>query len=180
MSAGAGLVCAVLLMLASPALAVPFVPDLLVVETEGVGTWEGSTTDLGCVDGTGTVVMVCDGMGQTYIPSDPNLTWELFDWMLTVDSDPIVTQNFGFRNTGPTQTFNLVTNIAVSPIAPSSLMGGSVTDSNFDGKGGLNTVSPDAFFVGLIDGLPVTPATELHPHPFGVTASRQPRLDISG
>ncbi len=173
MPAVAGLVCAFLMMLAAPALAVPFVPDLLVIETEGVGSWEGSTTDLGCVDGTGTVILVCDGMGETFTPANPAFTWELSDWMLTVDADPIVTQNFGFRNTGATQTFNLVTSIAVAPIAPSSLMGGStggsVTDSNFNGAGGLNTVSPDAFFVGLIDGLPVTPATELHPHAFSVT-----------
>jgi hypothetical protein len=175
MPAVAGLVCAVLLTFASPALAVPFVPDLLVVEVEGVGTWEGSTTDLGCVDGTGTVMLVCDGMGQTYAPSDPNMTWELFDWMLMVDSDPIVTQNFGFRNTGPTQTFNLVTTATVGPLVPSSLMGGStggsVTDADFNGAGGLSTVTPDAFYVGLIDGAAISPSTELHPDPFSVTLS---------
>jgi hypothetical protein len=45
-------------------------------------------------------------------------------------------------------------------------MGGSVTDTNFDGLGGISTVAPDALYTGMIDGVGVVPAAELYPDPF--------------
>jgi hypothetical protein len=98
------------------------------------------------------------------------------DWDLTVDTDPFVSSAFGFKNTGATATFTIVTSLPIAPVVPGTLMGGStggsVTDSNFDavfGSIGLSTVAPDAFYVGLIDGIPVLPAAELHPDPFSVS-----------
>jgi hypothetical protein len=127
---------------------------------------------LGCSPGEKEGTFSCDGSGQTFVPENPNFTWELSNWNISLDQDPFVSSAFGFKNVGATATFTIVASIPVAPLGPTTLMGGStggsVTDSDFNGLGGISTVAPDAFFVGLIDGVPVVPAAELHPHPFSV------------
>ena len=66
--------------------------------------------------------------------------------------------------------------LPIAPVVPGTLMGGStggsVTDSNLDavfGTIGLSTATPDAFYVGLIDGIPAVPAAELHADSFSVS-----------
>jgi hypothetical protein len=162
------------LLLAPPSFATQFtVDDVLTITMDGVGSTTISTDDLGCVDGPGNGVLLCDGAGQTFTPENPLMTWELSDWNITLDTDPFVSSAFGFKNTGATATFTIVTSLPIPAVVPASLMGGStggsVTDSDFSGTGGLSTVAPDAFYVGLIDGVPVVPAAELHPDPFSIS-----------
>jgi hypothetical protein len=68
-------------------------------------------------------------------------------------------------------SFSVTTEIPVAPVGPASLMGGStggsVTDSNNNGAGGLSTVMPTPYYTGLIDSAPPVGA-DLHPHPFSV------------
>jgi len=95
---------------------------------------------------------------------------EIFDWSLEVNEDPYVSQAFGFKNNSPlTQTFVIVNSIPILPVGPASVMGGSaggsVTDSNFDGLGGVSTLPGVPLYIALIDGAPV-PSTALHADPF--------------
>jgi hypothetical protein len=98
-----------------------------------------------------------------------NWVWE---WdFLTVKVDPFISSSFGFQNiSGSTMTFVVSVSLPVAPMGPSTLiggsMGGSVTDSNFNGAGGVSTVAPTALYTGMIDGVGVIPTAELHPHPY--------------
>ncbi len=149
--------------------------DFLTITQEGVGSMTLSGEDLGCQvteseDG-GPLSFSCDGSGETFVPGNPSFTWMLSNWDVSGEFDPFVSQAFGFRNTGATATFTITTSIPVAPLGPTTVMGGStggsVTDANFDGVGGLTTSAPDPFYVGLIDGVPVVGAA-LHPDPFSV------------
>ena len=166
--------CISALLLAPSAHAVPLFPELIMIEQSGVaGSMAISSDDLGCAaQGAGSDVYSCQGLGQTFVPANPNYTLEISNWNIEFDLDPSVSQEFGFVNTGATATFTLVTSIPIAPILTSTVMGGSTggstTDANFDGAGGISTVAPDAWFVGLTDGVPVVPTTELHPDPFSV------------
>jgi hypothetical protein len=99
--------------------------------------------------------------------------WD-FTWTsLTVKTDPFIGSVFGFQNvSGVDQTYIISVSLPVIPLAPSTLMGGStggsVTDSNFNGLGGLSTVAPTALYTGMIDGVPLL-AAELHPDPFSLS-----------
>jgi len=80
---------------------------------------------------------------------------QLTDWSVTVDSDPLVTNNFAITNTsGSTQTFTIGTTIGVSPAIPNGLMRGSiglsVTDNNNDGA--TLSTSGQSIYTAFIDG----------------------------
>jgi hypothetical protein len=162
-----GLVC----LLGVSASADSFYPSFITIEAEGIeGASILSSADLGCV-ALGGGLLTCDGEGQTLTLEDLGL--ELSDWEIAVNEDPFVDQVFGFKNLGgSTQTFTVTTAIPVIPIATATLIGGSsggsTTDANFDGLGGVSTVAPTALYVGLIDGAPVV-ASELHSYPFSVS-----------
>lgn len=162
-----------LLLVGSPASASGVLDNLLTITQEGVGSMTISGADLGCeVTGGEAPSYHCDGSGLTFTPPEESgFTWELADWSIWGEFDPFVSQAFGFRNVGPTSAFVIVSSIPVAPIGPATLLGGSTggstTDSNFDGLGGVSTDAPFPFFVGLIDGVAVT-GTELHSDPFSV------------
>lgn len=170
MAALRGLLIAASLLLASSAGATGILDGFLKITQEGVGTWTATGAALGCQVEGGS--FSCDGSGQTLTASNPSYTWELSNWDFSGEFDPFVSSAFGFKNTGATATFTITTSVPVAPIFPGTLMGGStggsVTDSNFDGLGGLSTSAPFPFYTGLIDGVPVGPAGELHPDPFSV------------
>jgi hypothetical protein len=109
---------------------------------------------------------------MTFVPPNPSFTWMLSNWSLSLDTDPVVNSAFGFVNTGAAAAFTIVTTIPVAPIVPSILMGGSmsgsITDGSFDGLGGISTVPPEALYRGMIDGVAVGPAADLHPDPFSL------------
>jgi hypothetical protein len=164
------------LLAAAPAAAIGTLDNFLSITQEGWGTTTLSGADLGCTidpDGGahGQGSFACVGNGQTMGTSPELGTWEISNWDITGDFDPFVSSAFGFKNTGATAVFTIVSSIPVVPLGPSTLMGGStggsVTDSNFDGVGGISTSPPDPFYTGLIDGLPV-PGASLHPDPFSV------------
>ncbi len=80
-----------------------------------------------------------------------------FSWDMTVDIDPFVNGVFGLtNNTGVTQTFILNVTLPIIPVAPSSLIGGSVggsiTDANADGTATVASSGATALFTGEIDG----------------------------
>ncbi len=97
-------------------------------------------------------------VGETERP-EFDLTWDVF-----ADVDPIVQSVIGFTNNGAnTALFTVVTQLPISPaITPASLMGGSVggsvTDANGDGLGGVNTIAGSSIFAGMIDGAVVSNA----------------------
>ena len=154
---------------ARPVWADPFYSSLITVIAEGGASASVSSDDLGCV-ALGGGLMSCDGAGQTLSLEAGGVAVELFDWDISLNEDPFVSSNFGFLNTGATATFTIVSSIPIAPLAGTRIggsSGGSVTDANFDGVGGLTTVAPDALYVGLIDGVPVL-VSELHADPFSV------------
>lgn len=82
--------------------------------------------------------------------------WDL-SWDMTVDVDPFVNGVFGLtNNSGVTQTFILNVTLPILPVAPSSLIGGSVggsvTDANNDGTATVASSGATALFTGEIDG----------------------------
>lgn len=82
--------------------------------------------------------------------------WDL-SWDMTVDVDPFVNGVFGLtNNSGVTQTFILNVTLPILPVAPSSLIGGSVggsvTDANNDGTATVANSGATALFTGEIDG----------------------------
>jgi len=164
---------AALLLLATTAHAtVQDIPNLLQVTQEGAGTMTLNSDMLGCEPGTKDGTWLCNGIGQSFLPGNAAFEWQLSNWFFELDSDPIVDQAFGFKNLAATAlNFTITTIIPVVPIAPSSLMngsmGGSITDASGEGAGGMATVSPTALFTGMIDGAPVA-AAQLHPHTFSL------------
>jgi len=151
----AGIVCAGVLTVSSNSVAgvVILGPD---VQVE-VGI-EGNTTILhpqindpvvASITTTNENQFDLDGQMST---ADWDLTWDM-----TVDIDPFVNGVFGLtNNTGVTQTFILNVTLPILPVAPSSLMGGSVggsvTDANFDGTATVANSGGTALFTGEIDG----------------------------
>jgi hypothetical protein len=162
-------------ILAGVAYAAPNAPSLITIANDSGDSWVLSADDLGGFTDTGNGTFTIDGTGNSMWSSA--LDVRISDWMIEVNEDPFVNQVFGFLNTGATSTFTITTEIMVAPVGPSSVMGGStggsVTDGNSDGVGGLTTVSPDPFYVGIIDGSPVA-GTALHPYPFSVAPFPDP------
>lgn len=161
-----------LLLLGSPASATGVLDTLFTVTQDGVGSMTLTGAMLGCSAGSTAGTFDCDGTGQTFVPANPNFDWELSDWNITLDTDPFVSSAFGFKNTGAAATFTIIATLPIIPVGPSSLMGGStggsITDSNFDGLGGISTVAGTALFTGMIDGVLVSPTAELHPDPYSL------------
>jgi hypothetical protein len=97
----------------------------------------------------------CDGTGLSI--SGPTGGWTLSDWMLSVNPDPTVSNNFSFtNNTGSTQNYLItITQPAGGSFGPPSVIigsvGGSVTDLNGDGATAAS-VGVDSIYNGLIDG----------------------------
>ncbi len=118
-----------------------------------------------------SVVENVDGSFSFLNGSMSTANWE-WNWSnLTVKQDPFISSAFGFQNvSASTMSFVIGVSMPVAPLGPSTLiggsMGGSVTDSNFDGLGGVSTVGAAAIYTGSIDGVGVVPIAELHPAPF--------------
>ncbi len=177
-------VLAALLWLPASASAIGVLDNLLTITQEGPGGGSMTLTgaDLGCSvsggeEGTGLPKnFSCNGLGQTFQPANPDFEWEISDWNLSGEFDPMLNIGFGFKNTGATATFTIVSSIPVAPLGPTSLMGGStggsVTDDG-NGVGGLGTATPDPFYVGLIDGAPQA-ATALLPDPTNIPGAGFP------
>lgn len=165
----AGALTWMLVSLSGAALADSFYPEFMTISVEGGDSVTYSSDDFGC-QAQGGGLLTCDGAGLT-LATD---AFSISDWDISVNEDPFVNQAFGFTNVNATaQVFTIVTTVPIIPMPGPNVMGGSaggsVTDSNFDGLGGLeaDTVSGDPFFQGLIDGVPVVGA-DLHPVPFSV------------
>jgi len=84
------------------------------------------------------------------------------DWDVEIDIDPFVSGAFGVTNTGAVpQNFTLMASLPILPVTPSSLVGGStggsVTDGNFDGMGGVSTQPGLPLYRALLDGVQFTP-----------------------
>ena len=168
------LISALFLFAAAPVAAIGNLDNILTIAQEGLGSMTLSGADLGCIideeggkNGQGS--FACQGIGQS-LTADPALgTWQISNWQITGEFDPSVSQAFGFTNLGAPAVFTIVTSSPVAPILGASLMGGSTggstTDANFDGLGGVSTSAPDPFFTGLIDGVAAAGAA-LHPDPF--------------
>ncbi len=140
----------------------------------GIATSPMSVTTEMLAANSASVVENADGSVSFLDGSLSTANWS-FDWTsLTVKTDPFVSSVFGFQNgAGVASTFVVSVSLPVAPLGPSTLiggsMGGSVTDANFDGAGGLSTVAPTALYTGTIDGVGVIPIAELHPDPFALT-----------
>ncbi|GAB4107958.1 MAG: hypothetical protein Kow00105_12830 [Phycisphaeraceae bacterium] len=98
-----------------------------------------------------------DLTGQMMMPGMWNLTWDM-----TIDTDPFINGVFGLTNmSGSTQTFVLNVTIPITPVTPSSLIGGSVggsvTDANNDGVATVANAGAAPLFDGQIDGVSVLP-----------------------
>jgi hypothetical protein len=161
---------ALLSCLAGSAGADAFYPEFLRISAEGMTSEIVlSSDDLGCIP-QGGGILSCDGSGQSLVIDSLGFDVEIFDWSLEVNEDPYVSQAFGFKNnSATTETFVIINSIPILPVGPTSVMGGSaggsVTDSNFDGLGGVNTLPGTPLYIALIDGAPV-PSTALHADPF--------------
>jgi hypothetical protein len=126
--------------------------------------WENSVyqgaidaAGLGCGSGTSTT---CSGAAASL--GDLSLD----SWSLNVDSDPVLTGTTAVTNNGATtQRFTLIFTLALAvPVAPASLIGGSIqggaTDNTGDGVV-LSTVAGSSFYTARIDGVAVQ---KLYPH----------------
>jgi len=126
----------------------------------GLGVWEtgsgyvggGDESALGCVS-TGVYTSSCSGGDATF----GDLTID--SWSINVDEDPVVTGTTAVTNNSlSTQTFTLIFTLAVAPVGPASLIGGSisgtVTDNTGDGAT-LSTAAADYIYSARIDGLTV-------------------------
>jgi hypothetical protein len=157
------LVVAIAVFLAAPAGAAP-ISNLITITQEGAGSMMLSSEQLGCGDPDADGIFTCQGSG--FVPGNPDFTWVLDNWNIAYDEDPFVSQAFGFTNVGATSAFTITSIIPILPVLPATLMGGStggsVTDANFNGTGGMGTVAGSPFYTGLIDG--AAPAgAQLHP-----------------
>lgn len=80
------------------------------------------------------------------------------DWDLLIDEDPFVNANFAFtNNTGADNDFVVIIGASVQPIAPSSVMQGSISGSVGSGQPGSKTATfgasaGDSVYTALIDG----------------------------
>jgi len=160
---GAGaLVAAALLIAPSADAGVIQVPDLDVrVEMNGSQIWSATPNGVPETPGNNEQFRY---IGNTSQP-EFEMTWDVF-----ADIDPIVQSVIGFTNNGPTTAlFTIVTQLPIAPLTPSTVMGGSVggsvTDANGNGSGGINTVPGSSIFGGMIDGS-VVPNAQLLSHPF--------------
>jgi len=139
-------------------------------------------TMLGCTS-TGTDTFNCIGgaaNGDPSVASPGGYDYQLDTWNMNLDVDPIVNGVIGVTNlSNSTQTFTLTVFLPVAPLGPTTLMGGSmqggVTDNNGDGAT-LSTVAASAYYMGLIDGLPVGAPAVLYPDPPGNVTAAGPFL----
>ena len=136
--------------------------------------WTVTQTDL--ANASSSVLQNADGSVSFLNGSISNPGSWVWSWTnLTVDADPAVSSVFGFTNTSAvTQTFIVTIDLPVAPILGSSMMGGSmggsVTDANADGLGGVGTSAPTALYDARIDGVNLGPVAQLHPDPYSTPA----------
>lgn len=122
------------------------------------------------------------GTGSSVVDWEKNTDngLQLTDWSITVDSDPLVTNNFAITNTGAsTQTFTISTSIGVLPAIPSGLMRGTAAftlTSNPLGSGATLATSGASIYQGLIDG--TTARTLWDSNTFTTTTSTSGNLDF--
>ncbi|MEX2115074.1 MAG: PEP-CTERM sorting domain-containing protein [Pirellulales bacterium] len=131
-----------------------------------------------------SVVENSDGSFTFHNGSMSTANW-VWNWStLTVKQDPFISSAFGFQNiSGSTMSFVIGVTMPVAPLGPSTVMGGSmggsVTDANFNGLGGVSTVGAAAIYTGTIDGVGVVPIAELHPAPFSTAPFAFPGDTVS-
>ena len=96
-----------------------------------------------------------------YEGSQSDKDWSL-SYDLEADGDPFIAGDFSVTNNGAVaQTINVKFSTLVTIDIPQALAsyggstGGSVTDANFDGAGGIATVEPTPFYQASIAGTPV-------------------------
>ena len=97
--------------------------------------------------------------------------WTL-GWNMTVDVDPFVTSNFSvLNNTAVNQIYTVIVTLPVAPLAPSTLVGGSVQGGITSNAtpGTLSTFAPSAMYTALIDGVAV-PGGLLYSDPTSVSS----------
>jgi hypothetical protein len=150
----------IVLVLAIPASA--FAGSLtLSIATEGHGTW--NTTPSGTPNPDGSMHYVGGWVAGSGM-------WSC-NWDLTTSADPFVSAHYSMTNTTAfPQTYTVTAVQTVSPALLSTFIGGStggsVTDANFNGLGGLGTVAPTAFYQAYLDA---TMVLALYPHPYSTT-----------
>ena len=155
------LVFGLCLSTASSAFALP-VELQLFVNGNLVGLYDED--ELGCSGGDETAR--CDGGGIV------KRGLRLDSWDISVDNDPVVSGITAVTNMSQTATqhFTLFFSLPVSPVLPSSLIGGSlqggITDNNGDGVT-VSTGTGSALYSARIDGVTVQ---TLYGHPQSFSA----------
>lgn len=134
----------------------------IAINTDGTANWSQQPPPIANPDGT-----------TRYVGSwtAANGLWAC-TWDITSDEDPFVSANYSVTNTtGVPHTYTVTT---VQPIAPAIMVttyggstGGSVTDADFNGIGGMNTVSGLPFYQAYLDA---TPVLSLYNDPYATPA----------
>jgi hypothetical protein len=96
-----------------------------------------------------------------YIGGDVTGKWDC-QWDVTTSDFPFVSASVTLENTSTvSQIYTVTLSEANAPILPSTLIGGSfggsMTDANNNGTGGVSTATGDPLYYGLIDGTGVLP-----------------------
>lgn len=152
----------------------PAMDPAVTIQREGGPAITIASSDLACEDSAAG--SRCSGR-ELPPPAGEAGVWELSDWDLQAISSPataagIITLSFGLRNVSAVPVaFTNSTVVPIGALGASTVggsVGGAVTDSNFDGVGGLQTSSPSPFFAATIDGVALSPTSDLHPDPFFV------------
>jgi hypothetical protein len=150
----------IVLVMAFPASA--FAGSLtLSIATEGFGTW--STTPSGTPNPDGSSHYVGGWVAGSGL-------WSC-DWDITTSADPFVNAHYSMTNTtASAQTYTVTAVQTISPPLLSTFIGGStggsVTEANFDGLGGMSTAAPAAFYEAYLDAAMVL---ALYPDPYSTS-----------
>jgi len=121
----------------------------------GSSCWDGVYDNVASGATLANAETLENGSGTSVVAWETQNGLQLTDWSITVDSDPLVTNNFAITNTSSsTQTFTIGTTISVLPAIPNGLMRGSiglsVTDNNNDGA--TLSTSGQSIYTAFIDG----------------------------
>ena len=126
------------------------------------------SSDVGTDWATAAVGVPVSASVFEYNGSHAESAWAL-EWEFATDGDPFVAGDFSVTNNAAVaQTINVKFSTLVTldiPLALASIggsTGGSATDANGDGVGGIATVDPKPFYQGSIAG---TPVLNIYDHP---------------
>lgn len=145
-----------LILLSSPAGAVPVSSNLFTIEVVGEGTAVLDGDDIGCVAGSKAGTFDCAGSNVDMVGGAITLD----NWNMSLDTDPVIQNIIAVsNNTLVTQTYVLSVLLPVVPVLPSSVIGGSVqggiTSDASAGTLSSNGVTGNAIYTALIDGVSV-------------------------